>query len=126
MGQKLVKEYEEKPEETICQKHPIIWAAMISVFTIAVFLGFGLLYSLAFNDSAKVFIENGLIEGFIVSNLFGRNVKVYYGIPYAEPPIGNLRFEKPVPKKRWNSQYYLHLTYFKIFNIIITIFIIIF
>jgi hypothetical protein len=103
MGQTFVKEYEDKPEETTCQKHPIIVAAMISVFTIAVFLGFGLAYGLTFNDSAKVLIESGLIEGFIVSDLFGRDVKVYYGIPYAEPPIGNLRFEKPEPKKRWNS-----------------------
>jgi len=103
MGQTFVKEYDEKPEGTTCQKYPIIGGTMISVFTIAVFLSFGLLYSLAFNDSAQVLIENGPIEGFIVSNLFGRDVKVYYGIPYAEPPIGNLRFEKTVPKKRWNS-----------------------
>ncbi len=30
-------------------------------------------------------------------------VEIFKGIPYAEPPIGDLRFSPPVPKKSWDS-----------------------
>ncbi|XP_077979971.1 pyrethroid hydrolase Ces2e-like [Glandiceps talaboti] len=32
-------------------------------------------------------------------------VHVYKGIPYAEPPIGDLRFRPPVPKSQWSGIY---------------------
>ncbi|XP_077984587.1 acetylcholinesterase-like [Glandiceps talaboti] len=38
-------------------------------------------------------------------------VHVYRGIPYAEPPIGNLRFRPPVPKSPWSGEY--NATYFR-------------
>lgn len=33
------------------------------------------------------------------------NVEAYLGIPYAEPPVGDLRFAKPIPKRKWADVY---------------------
>jgi carboxylesterase type B len=30
-------------------------------------------------------------------------VNVFLGIPYAEPPIGDLRFKRPLPVKQWSD-----------------------
>jgi para-nitrobenzyl esterase len=42
-------------------------------------------------------IESGLLSGKLVSG----NVKAYLGIPYAAPPVGNLRWREPQPVKPW-------------------------
>ena len=36
--------------------------------------------------------------------LFCRNVDVWYGIPYAKPPVGNLRFRHPHPIDKWDPK----------------------
>jgi para-nitrobenzyl esterase len=43
-------------------------------------------------------ISSGKIQGY-----FNRGVIKFKGIPYAEPPIGNLRFKTPVPVESWND-----------------------
>ncbi|KAL3072871.1 hypothetical protein niasHS_017845 [Heterodera schachtii] len=35
----------------------------------------------------------------------GKTVTQFLGVPFAEPPIGKLRFRRPVPKKPWHDQW---------------------
>ena len=45
-------------------------------------------------------IEGGRIQGVLAEN---PGVYVYRGIPYAAPPIGNLRWKEPQPVVAWDS-----------------------
>ncbi|RDD37467.1 Esterase E4 [Trichoplax sp. H2] len=46
--------------------------------------------------------KNGLVSGkTIITN--DRTQFAYFGIPYAQPPINELRFKPPVPVKSWNG-----------------------
>jgi carboxylesterase type B len=50
--------------------------------------------STAFCQAVKV--EGGLLEGTVEDGL-----RVYRGIPYAAPPVGNLRWQPPQPAPTW-------------------------
>lgn len=43
---------------------------------------------------------SGHVRG-LIEDVGGVDVAKYLGIPYAEPPVGELRFRKPVPAKPW-------------------------
>ena len=51
--------------------------------------------------STIVKIENGSIKGVQEGNL-----KKYLGIPYAEPPVGNLRWAPARPALNWDCLLY--------------------
>lgn len=54
----------------------------------------------------SVTTNNGIINGRTEDiNVFGQDFRLtrYLGIPYAEPPVGNLRFKKPVPKTAFST-----------------------
>lgn len=44
--------------------------------------------------------ENGLISGVYNSD---KSVKIFAGLPYAAPPVGNLRWKAPQPAKSWSG-----------------------
>lgn len=46
----------------------------------------------------------GLVRGAVLSTTSG-TVRAFLGIPYAESPIGDLRFQKPKPKEQWKGIY---------------------
>jgi para-nitrobenzyl esterase len=46
----------------------------------------------------QVKTANGMIEGDSVSG-----VRVYRGVPFAAPPVGNLRWQAPQPVKNWSG-----------------------
>jgi len=50
-----------------------------------------------------VTIDVGQVMGTMKEASAGNTVYQYLGIPYAEPPIGSLRFEPPVPVTRFRS-----------------------
>lgn len=45
---------------------------------------------------------SGAVRGITRATTTG-SVNAFLGIPFAEPPIGELRFKKPVPKKPWEG-----------------------
>jgi carboxylesterase type B len=50
-----------------------------------------------------VTIEEGQVRGKKCRNFLGGRFCSFLGIPYAEPPVGNLRFRAPLPKKPWKG-----------------------
>ncbi|XP_049525754.1 acetylcholinesterase-1 [Dermacentor silvarum] len=53
-------------------------------------------------DVPQVYTETGLVSGerLMVNK---RQVDAFLGIPYATPPVGDLRFKKPEPAKPWKG-----------------------
>jgi para-nitrobenzyl esterase len=45
-------------------------------------------------------IEAGLISGTVIGDV-GKEVRIYRGIPYAAPPVGELRWKPPQPEAAW-------------------------
>ncbi|XP_013408837.1 liver carboxylesterase 1-like [Lingula anatina] len=50
----------------------------------------------------QVTTKNGVIEGF-GTTVEGQSVNLFLGIPFAEPPVGALRFMKPQPPSNWTG-----------------------
>lgn len=44
-------------------------------------------------------VEQGSLEGITLSS----GIKTYRGIPFAEPPVGDLRWKAPQPPKKWEG-----------------------
>ncbi|XP_055700212.1 juvenile hormone esterase-like [Phlebotomus papatasi] len=56
------------------------------------------------SESLKVTLPHGGgITGRYLTSFRGHGIRAFMGIPYAEPPVGNLRFSNPVPKSPWSD-----------------------
>ncbi|XP_061402857.1 acetylcholinesterase [Musca vetustissima] len=58
--------------------------------------------TLAMTDHLTVQTTSGPVRGRSVT-VQGRDVHVFTGIPYAKPPVDELRFRKPVPAEPWHG-----------------------
>ncbi|CAG7719977.1 unnamed protein product [Allacma fusca] len=70
------------------------------IIPITVFL---VCYLTNYERSPVIEISTGRVQGFIDTARNGRKFQSFFGIPYAEPPVGKLRFESPQPAKSWNG-----------------------
>jgi len=52
-------------------------------------------------DDSTIKIDSGMVSGLIVGD--AKDVRVFKGIPYAAPPIGDLRWKAPQPVKAWSG-----------------------
>ena len=48
-------------------------------------------------------IEDGQLEGTVMTSRKGVDFHAFMGIPYAQPPIGNLRFQAPRQNNNWDG-----------------------
>ncbi|XP_020287286.1 acetylcholinesterase-like isoform X2 [Pseudomyrmex gracilis] len=55
------------------------------------------------NDPLIVHTKKGLVRGKTLTATTGKEVDVWFGIPYAQKPIGPLRFRHPRPAERWSG-----------------------
>lgn len=60
-------------------------------------------------------IDDGLIQGTTFTSRLGRPFHAFMRIPFAQPPINDLRFQAPLPAKPWkgvlNATYYGPICY---------------
>ena len=67
----------------------------------ATLLAFTLTASTAFaSDPLKVKTDKGKVEGTLTTD---GAVRAFKGIPYAAPPVGNLRWQPPQPAAKWHD-----------------------
>ncbi|HEY9231592.1 MAG TPA: carboxylesterase family protein, partial [Blastocatellia bacterium] len=69
-----------------------------SLFTLAILLAFALVASAQTADRVKT--ANGVVEG---AGRQGSGVRIFKGIPFAQPPVGELRWREPQPVKNWQG-----------------------
>lgn len=69
----------------------------VGVKFIAIFL-------IGFVSAEVVEIDNGEVRGTTLYSRLGREFHAFLGIPYAQAPINNLRFQAPVPVNSWTGE----------------------
>lgn len=74
---------------------------------------FFFIFSSVVADKIVVTVKQGKLLGHREANVLnGRLYFAFYGIPYAKPPIENLRFKNPEPIEPWNNTFDASLQYY--------------
>ncbi len=76
---------------------------ILMIFFITILITFMTIIHKQVKKDTLIETKLGKVVGITVNRL-GKEVNCYFGVPYAEPPIGELRFNKPKPKKPWKGQ----------------------
>ncbi|XP_055603762.1 juvenile hormone esterase-like [Uranotaenia lowii] len=56
-------------------------------------------------DGPLVCIQDGCLRGRYLEGLSSKRYQAFLGIPYAKPPVGELRFRNPQPLDPWTGEY---------------------
>ncbi|XP_044745301.1 uncharacterized protein LOC123307148 [Coccinella septempunctata] len=48
-------------------------------------------------------LQQGVVQGYYRKSYDGRTFSAFEGIPFAVPPMGNLRFQEPIAAKSWTN-----------------------
>lgn len=72
-----------------------------AIFIFSIFLH--ICYSFEDTDDLTLRINDGEILGRYITSESGRTISAYIGIPFASPPVGDLRFKAPQKVASWNG-----------------------
>ncbi|XP_076360509.1 cholinesterase-like [Tachypleus tridentatus] len=94
LQRKLAKKSEKKrqPGQQLNMKYYLFMSVVVT-----------LLYNVSAGN-IDVTTNSGEVMGYEHITIFGGKVFVFTGIPYAKPPIGELRFKKPKPIEKWKGK----------------------
>ncbi|KAK9885279.1 hypothetical protein WA026_010774 [Henosepilachna vigintioctopunctata] len=71
---------------------------MLTLITILLFIG-----SSTSEENPVVQTAYGKVRGKVLKSYDNKDFYAFQGIPFAEPPVGNLRFQPPQPPKSWEG-----------------------
>ncbi|XP_076275438.1 juvenile hormone esterase-like [Rhynchophorus ferrugineus] len=55
------------------------------------------------SDDLTVKIEQGILQGHLLNTPSNKPFRAFQGVPYAQPPVGSLRFQSPKPPLSWEG-----------------------
>ncbi|CAG7822768.1 unnamed protein product [Allacma fusca] len=93
-----IEKYETKIHTMKSSRIPLV---IVAVAVLAILADRYLLRSKT--ETSVIETNAGLLKGFVSLSRDGREFFEFVGIPYAKPPVGELRFEPPLKAEKWEG-----------------------